>query len=137
MGSRQSSVGPHLGGTPPKTHLSESKSLPAHDVTVEGTRVGVLGISGTPMKAERSGAIPPLEQQNKTAVDTATAAFYLNRRPQTLRIWACKQNGPIRPININGRLAWPVCQLRSLLAGSSLVQLVAVHIPELHGESNV
>lgn len=104
-----------LGGTPPKTHLSESKSLPAHDVTVEGTRVGVLGISGTPMKADTRGAIPPLGQQNKSAVDTATAAYYLNRRPQTLRIWACKQNGPIRPINVHGRLAWPVDAIRGLL----------------------
>lgn len=67
------------------------------------------------MSFSRQAAIPALEQQTKSAVDTATAAFYLNRRPQTLRIWACAENGPIRPLRINGRLAWPVSELRSLL----------------------
>ena len=58
---------------------------------------------------------PPLESVNRPAVDTAAAAYYLSRRPQTLRGWACKEDGPIRPIRINGRLAWPVIELRRLL----------------------
>jgi len=57
----------------------------------------------------------PLESVNRPAVDTAAAAYYLNRRPQTMRCWACHENGPIRPIRINGRLAWSVSELRRVL----------------------
>ena len=53
-----------------------------------------------------------LDQETRSVVDTATAAHYLNRRPQTLRTWACLENGPLRPLRINGRLAWPVAELR-------------------------
>ena len=57
---------------------------------------------------------PTLESVTRPTVDTAAAAYYLNRRPQTLRCWAMKQH-PIRPLNINGRLAWPVSELRRVL----------------------
>jgi hypothetical protein len=60
-------------------------------------------------------AFPPLELENRPTVPTPQAAHYLNRRPQTLREWACKENGPLRPIRINGRLAWPVASIRALL----------------------
>ena len=56
----------------------------------------------------------PLENICKPTVDTAAAAFYLNRKPQTLRIWALRQH-PIQPVNINGRLAWPVAEIKRLL----------------------
>jgi len=39
------------------------------------------------------------------------------RRPQTMRASACLENGPIRPIRINGRLAWAVADIRGLLNG--------------------
>ena len=58
---------------------------------------------------------PPLESVNRPTVDTASAAYYLNRRPQTMRGWACLENGPLRPVRINGRLAWPVSELRRVL----------------------
>ena len=58
---------------------------------------------------------PPLESVTRPTVDTAAAAFFLNRRPQTMRAWACLENGPLRPIRINGRLAWPVSELRRVL----------------------
>ena len=58
---------------------------------------------------------PPLELESRPRVPTEQAAHYLNRRPQTLRIWACREDGPIRPIRINGRLAWPVSELRRVL----------------------
>lgn len=48
---------------------------------------------------------------------TDEAAAAINRRPQTLRKWACLETGPIRPIRINGRLAWRVSDLRALLSG--------------------
>ena len=61
---------------------------------------------------------PALELVNRPAVDTAAAAHYLNRKPQTLRGWACMENGPLRPLRINGRLAWPVAELRRVLGVS-------------------
>ena len=56
----------------------------------------------------------PLDRETRHGVDTDCAAFHLNRRPQTLRVWACKENGPLRPIRINGRLMWPTAELRRL-----------------------
>ncbi len=51
---------------------------------------------------------------------TKEAAAIINRAPQTLRKWACLENGPIRPIRINGRLAWRVSDLQSLLGGGAV-----------------
>ena len=58
---------------------------------------------------------PPLALETRIAVDTACAAFQINRQPQTLRGWACREDGPIRPLRINGRLAWKTADLRKLL----------------------
>lgn len=58
---------------------------------------------------------PPLELVNRPTVPTEQAAYYLNRRPQTLRAWACLENGALRPVRINGRLAWNVAEIRSAL----------------------
>ncbi len=60
-------------------------------------------------------AFPSLDSETRANVDTATAAFHLNRKQQTLRQWACHDSGPIRPLRISGRLAWPVADLRRLL----------------------
>ena len=59
----------------------------------------------------------PLALETRPAVDTAAAAHYLSRRPQTLRGWASAETFPdgLRPIRINGRLAWPTQKLRELL----------------------
>lgn len=57
----------------------------------------------------------PLDLEQRTHVDTATAAYYLGRRPQTMRVWASTGAGPIRPIRVNGRLAWPVAEIRVIL----------------------
>ena len=58
---------------------------------------------------------PPLEQITRTILTTEEAAHYLNRRPQTLRTWACLENGAIRPLRINDRLAWPVSEIKKVL----------------------
>jgi hypothetical protein len=58
---------------------------------------------------------PALEEVTQPAMDTAAAAHYLIRAPQTLRIWACRENGPIKPIRVNGRLAWPTRDIKKLL----------------------
>ena len=68
---------------------------------------------GHPTKVAMTFA--PLESETRPAVDTAAAAYYLNRRPQTLRAWACLENGPLRPIRVHGRLAWPVADLMRIL----------------------
>ena len=57
----------------------------------------------------------PLNLEQRSAVDTATAAHHLSRSPQTLRIWACRKDGPLLPIRVHGRLAWPVAELRRVL----------------------
>jgi ABC-type transporter Mla subunit MlaD len=65
-------------------------------------------------------AVPPrapyssLASETREHVDTACAAYHLGRKVQTLRKWACYENGPIRPVRIHGRLAWSVTELRRL-----------------------
>lgn len=61
----------------------------------------------------------PLEAETRSHVPTADAAHYLNRKPQTLRTWACHENGPIRPVRLHGRLAWPMDAIRELLGVSA------------------
>jgi len=63
---------------------------------------------------------PPLELETRTAIPTDVAAHHLSRKSQTLRAWACMENGPIRPIRINGRLAWKVAEIAALLNGGCL-----------------
>ena len=58
--------------------------------------------------------LPPLWQVTRPNLKTEEAAFYLNRRPQTLRAWACLENGPIRPRRIGGLLAWNTNEIRAL-----------------------
>lgn len=60
-------------------------------------------------------SIKPLIQETRAALPTTEAAIHLNRKPQTLRLWACHENGPLRPIRVHGRLAWPVADLRRIL----------------------
>lgn len=64
-------------------------------------------ISGVTAIAKGRDTLPPHE-----------AAPALNRAPQTLRKWACLENGPTRPVRTNGRLAWKVSDLQALLGGS-------------------
>lgn len=58
---------------------------------------------------------PAIEAENRPAVDTAQAAYWLDRKPQTLRLWACRECGPIRPVRVHGRLLWRVSDIRRLL----------------------
>ena len=71
------------------------------------------------MSAKTDEQFLPLENETRTNVDTAAAAHYLLRRPQTLRIWACKENGPLRPVRVHGRLAWPVGLIRRIVQGGA------------------
>ena len=73
------------------------------------------------MEATTPQQFPPLESVTSPAVDTAAAAHYLNRRPQTLRGWASAETFPdgLRPVRINGRLAWPVAELIRVTSGGA------------------
>lgn len=85
----------------------------------------VQGATGTGTKVNQSRATPNslpyfgliALANGRDVLPTDEAARALNRRPQTMRKWACLENGPIRPIRINGRLAWRVSDLMSLLSG--------------------
>lgn len=62
---------------------------------------------------------PALELVTRPNLKTEEAAHYLNRRPQTLRAWACLENGPMRPTRIGGLLAWNTATVKAL-AGVAL-----------------
>ena len=67
-----------------------------------------------------------METQNLPAIlPTNEAARAINRRPQTLRRWACFGSGPIQPVRIHGRLGWRVEDLRRLIEGEPTVERVA------------
>jgi hypothetical protein len=55
--------------------------------------------------------------KGRDTLPTHDAAVAINRADQTMRKWACLENGPIRPIRIHGRLAWKVSDLQALLSG--------------------
>jgi hypothetical protein len=69
--------------------------------------------------ATQSQTFPALDQETRSHVDTACAAFHLNRRPQTMRVWATYESGLLRPVRINGRLAWSVADIKCLLSGGA------------------
>lgn len=59
--------------------------------------------------------LTPLAQEARATLPTSEAAMHLHRAEQTLRLWACREDGPVRPIRVNGRLAWPVADLKRVL----------------------
>lgn len=72
--------------------------------------------AATPPVTPTSGQFTPLHLETRPTVGTAAAAHYLDRAPRTLLIWACKSGkGPITPRRVNGRLAWPVAEIKALV----------------------
>lgn len=67
------------------------------------------------LRNSQATAVKPLHLENRATLNTSEAAHHFNRTPQTLRQWAHKGNGPVQPLRVNGRLAWPVAEIRSLL----------------------
>jgi hypothetical protein len=58
---------------------------------------------------------PPLEQVTKPNLKTEEAAFYLNRKPQTMRAWAMRDGiKGLRPKRIHGLLAWSTAEVKAL-----------------------
>jgi hypothetical protein len=57
----------------------------------------------------------PLALETRSALPTAEAAYHLNRAQQTLRLWAMRNDGPVKALRIHGRLAWPVAEIKALM----------------------
>ena len=55
----------------------------------------------------------------RLVLPTIDAARVMGKQAQTLRKWASAENGPIRPVRINGRLGWRVADIATLLAGGA------------------
>lgn len=62
--------------------------------------------------------LTPLDRESRTAIPTNEAAPHLGRAEQTMRLWACKGIGPIRPVRVHGRLLWPVAEIRRLVGAT-------------------
>jgi hypothetical protein len=60
---------------------------------------------------------PAIETVTKPMLTTEEAAFYLNRKPQTLRTWACgsRKGAPVTPKRILGRLFWSLKDIKEVL----------------------
>ena len=72
-------------------------------------------------QAATGPVFPPLHLEARPTVDTAAAAHYLLRQPQTLRGWASAETFPpgLKPLRVMGRLAWPVAGIRAALGVSA------------------
>lgn len=60
-------------------------------------------------------AFQTLDAIDRPTLTTAEAAHFLNRKQQTLRNWAIRNDGPVKCVRIGGRLAWPTAEVRELL----------------------
>ena len=58
-----------------------------------------------------------LDYETREVLPTKDAARHLMRQEQTLRGWACHENGPLRPIRVGNRLGWRTQEIRLLVRG--------------------
>lgn len=80
----------------------------------------------TTVKPSDQALSPPpdfirLDQEARTHVSTKVMCHHLGRKEQTARGWACHEDGPLRPIRVNGCLAWSVADIRRILGVTSKV----------------
>ena len=67
------------------------------------------------MEIQTKQRFEPLVQVTKPNLTTVELAYYLNRKPQTLRGWACRSGtGPMVPKRIGGLLAWSTAEATAL-----------------------
>lgn len=78
------------------------------------THLSIAAIREANTPQQFTAPFPALALVNKPNLTTAETAYYLNRRPQTLRGWACLENGPLRPSRIGGLLAWNTATVKAL-----------------------
>jgi hypothetical protein len=80
------------------------------------TLVRLEGVLGPEDAAKPTFIAPSLAAETREVLPTREAAHHLNRAEQTLRTWAMRDgSGPLRPIRINGRLAWRVSDIKRVL----------------------
>lgn len=99
-------------------HLPRKRYAP-YPACAAGLKVQLMqtaSITAAPAPQQFTAPYPPLALVNKPNLTTAELAYYLDRRPQTLRGWACNEDGPLRPKRIGGILAWPTADAK-VLAG--------------------
>ena len=58
---------------------------------------------------------PPLEEIQQPLLDTKAAAYYLMAQEQTMRSWAARGTGPLKPVRIGGRLRWRTSDVKKLV----------------------
>lgn len=66
-----------------------------------------------PRKRMKPVTVTPLGMEIRTHLPTSEAAVHLQRSEGTLRGWG--DDGPIQPCRINGRMLWPVAEIRRVL----------------------
>ena len=86
-----------------------------HSDTTNPTPAPKKGLGRRPRTTPR--VFTPLPLETRTHLPTVDTAHHLSLSVQTLRAWACFENGRIRPLRIPGRLGllWPVAEIRRLL----------------------
>lgn len=100
--------------------LSEALSSAANlEMRLVALERAIVPLESVGANGGREGwVLQPMERaEMRSHVDTNTAAQLLGRKSQTLRKWACYEDGPLRPVRVNGRLAWAVADIRRLLSG--------------------
>ena len=71
-------------------------------------------------KPRKRGAVfPRLDSITRPTIPTNDAAYYLNKKPGTLRMWHSLGKGPISPIVVYGKLNWSVAEIRNLVGGGA------------------
>lgn len=84
--------------------------------------------STNPQKHNDNTAFPPLNMETRATLTTACAAHHLHRSTQTLRGWACNEDGPtlpdgrrflpVRLMTRRGPLLWRTDEVRALVGES-------------------
>ena len=111
----EASVSPTAQEPPETPEVSVQLLGQVQELVREFLLSGATGSNGPP--DQWSKGFQPLEQVTRPTVPTDQAAYYLNRRPQTMRAWSSLQNGPLRAIRVHGRLTWKINEIRALLKG--------------------
>ncbi len=107
-------------GMTPSIQVALPRLLPRKKPCPENCQSPVPALATAALPAEPQSQpttkFPPLSQETRTHVSTEHAAWLLGRACQTLRVWACYETkGPLRPIRVAGRLAWPVTEIKRTL----------------------
>lgn len=69
------------------------------------------------IKHRTAGKVKKMTNAIPEYLNTHDAAKALMRQEATLRRWAFTKRGPVQPVRINRRLAWPVDQIVAVLNG--------------------